>query len=188
MCTGTPRCGLAVGMLPSSLPVLDLPEFLITLSSFRSLLRRECPGGLWGPVQATQKHNTVKARPGLAELTAVGFCISARLHLGEDLLAGQDGDASRVCRHTHVCGRSMTAGGAHSHICGALWQTVVDRRNAVTQAWPAAESPPPAKHLSQRPRATGLSMGVLVQARAALSPHFVSWDVWPSWTPCLCVP
>ena len=37
------------------------------------------------------------ARPGPAELTAVEFCISARLRLGEDFFAGQDGDDACVC-------------------------------------------------------------------------------------------
>ena len=54
------------------------------------------------------------ARPGPADLTAVEFCISARLRLGEDLFAGQDGDDA--C----VCGRSMAASGTHSLICGAV--------------------------------------------------------------------
>ena len=63
------------------------------------------------------------ARPGPTEVTAVEFCISARLRLGEDLFAGQDGDDA--C----VCGRSMAAGGTHSLICGALWHTAVGRHN-----------------------------------------------------------
>ena len=77
------------------------------------------------------------ARPGPAELTAVEFCISARLRLGEDLeiCAGQDGD------HACVCGRSMAAGSTHSLTCGALWHTVVARHNALP---PAEELQPPA--------------------------------------------
>ena len=69
------------------------------------------------------------ARPGPAELTAVEFCSSARLCLGEDLIAGQDGDDA--C----VCGSAMAGGRTHSLICGALWHTVVARHNAFTEAW-----------------------------------------------------
>ena len=98
------------------------------------------------------------ARPGPAELTAVEFCISARLRLGEDLFAGQDGDDA--C----VCGRSMAAGGTHSLICGELWHTVVSHRNELTEAWfrfatrggIAATREPHVKQLPQRPRAMGL--------------------------------
>ena len=57
------------------------------------------------------------------------FCISAHLRLGEDLFAGQDGDIA--C----VCGRSMSAGGTRSLICGALWHTVLARHIALTEAW-----------------------------------------------------
>ena len=53
----------------------------------------------------------------------------ARLRLGEDLFAGQDGDDA------NVCGRSMAAGGTHSLFCGALWHTVVARQNGLTEAW-----------------------------------------------------
>ena len=69
------------------------------------------------------------ARPGPAGLTAVEFCISTRLRLGEDLFACQDGDVA--C----VCGRSMEAGGTHSLTCVALWHTVVARHNALTETW-----------------------------------------------------
>ena len=68
------------------------------------------------------------AQPGFTELTAIDFCVNARLRLGEILLAGQDGDAA--C----VCGRVMPAGGTHSLICGALWRTVVAPRNGMAQA------------------------------------------------------
>ena len=69
------------------------------------------------------------AQPGAAEVTAVEFCISAHLRLREDLCAGQDADDA--C----VCGRSMAAGGTHSLMCSALWHTVLDRHNALTEAW-----------------------------------------------------
>ena len=98
------------------------------------------------------------ARPGQVELTAVEFCISARLRLGEDLFAGQDGDDA--C----VCGRCMAASGTHSLICGALWHTVVARHNALTEAWLrlaacggiAATRDPHVKQLPQRPHTMGL--------------------------------
>ena len=98
------------------------------------------------------------ARPGPAELTAVEFCISARLRLGEDLFAGQDGDDA--C----VCGRSMAARGTHSLICGALWHTVLACHNVLTEAWLriadrggiAATREPHVKQLPQRRRAKGL--------------------------------
>ena len=98
------------------------------------------------------------ARLGPAKLMAVEFCISARVRLGEDLFAGQDGDDS--C----VCGRSMAAGVTHSLICGALWHTVVARHNALTEAWLriaarggiAATREPHVQQLPQRPHATGL--------------------------------
>ena len=98
------------------------------------------------------------ARPGPAELTAAEFCISARLRLGEDLFAGQDGD--NEC----VCGRSMAAGSTHSLICGALWHTVVARHNALTEAWLRiaarggifATREPHVIQLPKQPRAKGL--------------------------------
>ena len=39
------------------------------------------------------------SRPGFTELTAIEFCVNARLCLCEILLAGQDGDAACVCGH-----------------------------------------------------------------------------------------
>ena len=98
------------------------------------------------------------ARPGPAELTAVESCISARLLLGDDLFAGQDGDDA--C----VLGRSMAAGGTHSLICGALGHTVVTRHNGLTEAWLliavhsgiAATRQPHVKQPLQQPRAMGL--------------------------------
>ena len=82
---------------------------------------RSCAGSLASACLTT--------RPGPVELTAVEFCISAHLRLGEDLFAGQDGDDA--C----VCGRSMAAGGTHSLICGALWHTVVACHNILKEAW-----------------------------------------------------
>jgi len=98
------------------------------------------------------------ARPGLAEVTAVEFCISARLRLGEDLVAGLDGDLA--C----VCGRSMAATGTHSLICSALWHTVVARHDNMAEACLrtarrgsiAATREPHVNKLPQRLRAAGL--------------------------------
>ena len=98
------------------------------------------------------------ARPGLTELTAIEFCVNARLRLGETLLAGQDGGTA--C----VCGRLMPAGGTHSLICGALWRTVVARHNGKVQAWCRAFSrcgvacalEPHLEQLPQFKRAAGL--------------------------------
>ena len=70
----------------------------------------------------------VTARPGFTELTAIQSCADAQLHLGEVIMAGQDGDAARVC------GRLMPAGGTHSLICGALWRMAVDRHDGIAQA------------------------------------------------------
>ena len=69
------------------------------------------------------------ARPGPAEHTALEFCVSARLRLGENLFAGQDGDDA--C----VFDRFVAAGGTHSLICSALRHTVVSRHNVLTEAW-----------------------------------------------------
>ena len=68
------------------------------------------------------------ARLSPADLPAVEICISAHLHVKEDLSAGQDGEA--LC----ACDRSMTAGGNHSLICGALLRIEVPRHSAMTEA------------------------------------------------------
>ena len=69
------------------------------------------------------------ARPGPAELTDVHPSIRARLRLREYLFSGQDVDAG--C----ICGRSTTASGSHSLICGALWHTDMAPHTAMTDAW-----------------------------------------------------
>ena len=131
--------------------------------------RSRCEGGLFTSAQSAALPDLARlrsfagslasawltARPGPAELTAVESCIRARLRLGEDLFAGQDGHDA--C----VCGQSMAAGGTHSLICGALWHTVVARHNALTEAWlrigarrgAAATREPHVKERPPRPRA-----------------------------------
>ena len=115
------------------------------------------------------------ARLGPAEVRAVEFCISARLRLGEDLFAGQDGD--EAC----VCGSSMAGGGTHSLICGALWHTVVARHNALTKAWLriaarggiAATREPLVKYLPHRPR--WLPGMAVRKARRAIRTSYGAW-------------
>ena len=123
---------------------------------------RSCAGSLasaWLTARLTaQLTARLTARPGPAELTAVEFCFSAHLRLGEDLFAGQDGDDASVC------GKSMAARGTHSRICYVLWHTVVARHNAMTEAWLhmaargriASTRELHGKQLPQTPRTRGL--------------------------------
>ena len=121
-------------------------EGLPTSAALADLARlRTCAGPLasaWLP-----------ARPGPAKLATVEGGVSARLRLGEDLLAGQNGDTGRVC------GGSMTAGSTQCLTCGALWHNFVACHNAMPEAWlriaargqTAATCAPHGKHRPQRP-------------------------------------
>ena len=63
------------------------------------------------------------AWPGPAELTAVEFCISARLRLGEDLFAGQDGDDA--CAADPLQPVAPTP--SYAARCGTQWWLAITR-------------------------------------------------------------